>query len=93
MQFCQVKINLLKNQIRELTKLSHLNEDVKENYEQKLNMINTEASTIQSTVESIHDPNDLEGHEERTDALLSEEKNILTSLQMDMQRVMYLGIL
>lgn len=80
------KVKSIKNmsiQIRELTKLSHLNEDVKENYEQKLNIINTEASTIQSTVESIHDPNDLEGHEERIDDLLSEEKNILTSLQMD----------
>jgi hypothetical protein len=46
-------------------------------------MIHTETITIQSTIEPIHDPDDLEGHEERIDALLSEEKNILTSLQMD----------
>ena len=70
-------------QIRELLKVSQLNEEVKENYEQKLNMISTEANTIQSTIEPIHDPNDLEGHEERIDALLLEEKNILTSLQME----------
>ena len=46
-------------------------------------MISTEVKTIQSTIEPIYDPNDLEGHEERVDALLQEEKSILTSLQMD----------
>ena len=80
------KIKSIENmsiQIRELIKVSQLNEDIKENYEQKLNMIHTETITIQSTIEPIHDPDDLKGHEERIDALLSEEKNILTSLQMD----------
>ena len=80
------KIKSIENmsiQIKELLNVSQLNEDVKENYNQKLNMISTEISTIQSTIEPIHDPNDLEGHEERIDALLHEEKNILISLQMD----------
>ena len=80
------KIKSIENmriQIKELLNVSQLNEDVKENYNQKLNMISTEVKTIQSTIEPIYDPNDLEGHEERVDTLLQEEKSILTSLQMD----------
>jgi len=80
------KITSIENmsiQIKELLNISKLNEDVKENYNQKLNMISTEVKTIQSTIEPIHDPNDLEGYEERIEILLSEEKNILTSLQLD----------
>jgi hypothetical protein len=46
-------------------------------------MINTEADTIHTTIEPIYDPNDLEGYEERIDALIIQEKDILSSLQMN----------
>jgi len=45
-------------------------------------MILTEANTIQTTIEPILDPDDLEGHEERIDDLIKQENDILTSLQM-----------
>jgi hypothetical protein len=80
------KIKSIKNmsiQIEELLNISRLSEEIKENYNQKLNMINTEVDTIKSTIEPIHDPDDLNGYEERLDALLSEEKNILTLVQID----------
>jgi hypothetical protein len=45
-------------------------------------MIYTEATTIQTTIEPIHDTDDLDGYEERIDDLIKQEKDILTSLQM-----------
>ena len=68
----------LKKQIEEI--LNRTNPD--ETLEQELNMIYTEATTIQTTIEPIHDTDDLDGYEERIDDLIKQEKDILTSLQM-----------
>jgi len=75
------KILFSKKQIEEiLNRLNRTTPD--ETIEQELNMILTEANTIQTTIEPILDPDDLEGHEERIDDLIKQENDILTSLQM-----------
>lgn len=67
-----------KKQIEEI--LNRTNPD--ETIEQELNMIHTEATTIQTSIEPIYDYDDLEGYEQRIDDLIKQENDILTSLQM-----------
>ena len=62
----------VKVESQKLLQASLLEPDVKERYNQELNMITTEADTIQTTIQSILDPNDLEGYEERIEALLTQ---------------------